>query len=175
MCVCNLQLEASRLLINRTEKLYKHKTRSIRGFARGIKGPLWGTDCVVIEADAAAAGVLAKWHERLEESISESKLIDAYKMQVNLDGENVDDGPVNQKVAQVIKEGYMRKKKPGNSGLQDLKRTWERRYFALYNDGKLKYFDSRAKKEEKGSLDLRFFSLQELEEDVEVDLSLIHI
>ena len=54
----------------------------------------------------------------------------------------------------------MRKKKPGNSKMQDLKRTWERRYFALYNDGKLKYYDSRAKKDEKGSLDLRFFSLQ---------------
>jgi hypothetical protein len=79
--------------------------------------------------------------------------------QVSLDGQD-EDGPVNQKVAQVIKEGYMRKKKPGNSKIQDLKRTWERRYFVLYNDGKLKYYDSRAKRDEKGSLDLRFFSLQ---------------
>ena len=44
--------------------------------------------------------------------------------------------------------------------LQDMKRTWERRYFVLYNDGKLKYYDSRAKGEEKGSLDMRFFAIQ---------------
>jgi len=53
--------------------------------------------------------------------------------------------------------------------LQDLKRSWERRYLVLYNDGKLRYFDSRLKKEEKGSLDLRFFCLQEVEEDMEID------
>jgi len=50
-----------------------------------------------------------------------------------------------------------------------MKRSWERRYFVLFNDGKLKYYDTRAKKDEKGSLDLRFFSLQEIEEEVEVD------
>ena len=110
-------------------------------------------------------------------------------MQVNLDGDD-DEKPVNQKVASIIKEGYLRKKKPGNSAvpvtgrhrhhrhrllrhrhlhltsppppppLQDMKRTWERRYFVLYNDGKLKYYDSRAKGEEKGSLDMRFFAIQ---------------
>ena len=51
-------------------------------------------------------------------------------MQVNLEGEE-DDRPVDQKKAQIIKEGYMRKKKPGNSKLQDMKRSWERRYFVL--------------------------------------------
>ena len=45
-------------------------------------------------------------------------------MQVNLDGED-DDKPVNQKVAQVIKEGYMMKKKPVQQ-MQDMQRTWER-------------------------------------------------
>ena len=50
-----------------------------------------------------------------------------------------------------------------------MKRTWERRYFVLYNDGKLKYYDSRAKGEEKGSLDMRFFAIQEIEEEMEVD------
>ena len=80
-------------------------------------------------------------------------------MQVNLDGDD-DEKPVNQKVASIIKEGYLRKKKPGNSAVQDMKRTWERRYFVLYNDGKLKYYDSRAKGEEKGSLDMRFFAIQ---------------
>jgi hypothetical protein len=89
-------------------------------------------------------------------------------MQVNIDGEE-DDKPVNQKVATIIKEGYLRKKKPGNSATQDMKRSWERRYFALFNDGKLRYYDSRAKTAEKGSLDLRFFALKELDEDVEVD------
>ena len=34
----------------------------------------------------------------------------------------------------------MRKKKPGNSKIQDMKRSWERRYFVLFNDGKLKYY-----------------------------------
>ena len=89
-------------------------------------------------------------------------------MQVNLDGDE-DDKPVNQKVAAIIKEGYMRKKKPGNNVLQDMKRAWERRYMVLYNDGKLRYYDSRLKKDEKGSLDLRFFALQEVEEDMEVE------
>ena len=31
----------------------------------------------------------------------------------------------------------------------------------LYNDGKLKYYDSRSQADEKGSLDLRFFALQD--------------
>lgn len=86
---------------------------------------------------------------------------------MNLDGD--EEAPVNQKVAQIIKEGYMRTKKPGNNKIQDLKRSWERRYLVLYNDGKLKYYDSKTKREEKGSLDLRFFSLQDMEEEVEVD------
>ena len=103
------------------------------------------------------------------ESIDEAKLVDSYKMQVNIDGDEADDKPVNQKVAAVIKEGYLRKKKPGNSALQDVKRAWERRYFVLYNDGKLKYYDSRSMGDEKGSLDLRFFALQEVEEDMEVE------
>ena len=90
-------------------------------------------------------------------------------VQVNVEGEDVDDKPVDQKKAAVIKEGYLRKKKPGNSALQDMKRGWERRYFVLYNDGKLKYYDSRSLGEEKGSLDLRFFALQEVEEDMEVE------
>ena len=94
--------------------------------------------------------VLGAWADKLEESLHEAKLVDRYKMQVNLDGDE-DDKPVNQKVASVIREGYMRKKKPGNNVIQDIKRTWERRYLVLYNDGKLKYYDSRAKKEEKGS------------------------
>ena len=38
-----------------------------------------------------------------------------------------------------------------------------------YNDGKLKYYDSRSLGDEKGSLDLRFFALQEVEEDMEVE------
>jgi len=167
LAVCALKQEDGKLVVTRREKLYKHKVRSIREIGRRIKGPLWGTDCVVLESEGVP-DVLKKWGDKLDESISEAKLVDAYKMQVNLDGED-EDGPVNQKVAQVIREGFMRKKKPGNSKIQDMKRSWERRYFVLYNDGKLKYYDSRAKKEEKGSLDLRFFSLQEIEEEVEVD------
>jgi len=167
MAVCTLQPDAGKLVVTRREKLYKHKVRSIREIGRRIKGPLWGTDCVVLESEGAT-DVLKKWADKLDESISEAKLVDAYKMQVNLDGDE-EEGPVNQKIAQVIKEGYMRKKKPGNSKIQDMKRSWERRYFVLFNDGKLKYYDTRAKKDEKGSLDLRFFSLQEIEEEVEVD------
>ena len=34
--------------------------------------------------------------------------------------------PLHMSVTQIIKEGYMRKKKPGNSKLQDMKRSWER-------------------------------------------------
>ena len=57
--------------------------------------------------------------------------------------------------AAIIKQGYLRKRKPGKLGAK-----WERRYFVLYNDGKLKYYDSRSQADEKGSLDLRFFALQ---------------
>jgi len=63
----------------------------------------------------------------------------------------------------------MRKKKPGDSMVKDLKRTWERRYIVLYNDGKLRYYDSKAKGEEKGALDLRHFALQEVEEELELE------
>ena len=56
----------------------------------------------------------------------------------------------------------MRKREPGKLGAK-----WERRYFVLY--GKLKYYDSRSLGDEKGSLDLRFFALQEVEEDMEVE------
>ena len=46
----------------------------------------------------------------------------------------------------------MRKREPGKLGAK-----WERRYFVLYKDGKLKYYDSRSLGDEKGSLGLRFF------------------
>jgi len=156
------------LTLVRKEKLYTHKTRNFREMGRRIKGPLWGSDVMIFEVSAAESDVLLSWADKLEESLHESRLVDSYKMQVNLDGDE-DDKPVNQKVAAIIKEGYMRKKKPGNNVLQDMKRAWERRYLVLYNDGKLRYYDSRLKKEEKGSLDLRFFSLQEVEEDMEID------
>ena len=156
------------LEIVRKEKLYTHKTRNFREMGRKIKGPLWGHDVMIFNVPKDMSDVLLTWADKVEESIFESKLVDSYKMQVNLDGED-DDKPVNQKVAAIIKEGYMRKKKPGNNVLQDLKRSWERRYMVLYNDGKLRYYDSRMKKEEKGSLDLRFFALQEVEEDMEID------
>merc|ERR1711965_859112 len=123
---------------------------------------------MVFMVEDGNSDVLAAWADKLEESLHEAKLVDSYKMQVNLDGDE-DDKPVNQKVAAIIKEGYMRKKKPGNNVLQDMKRAWERRYMVLYNDGKLRYYDSRLKKEEKGSLDLRFFALQEVEEEMEID------
>ena len=42
---------------------------------------MWGTDCVVLESEGAS-DVLRKWADRLDESISEAKLVDAYKMQV---------------------------------------------------------------------------------------------
>eukprot|EP00966_Prymnesium_polylepis_P141947 3277834-Prymnesium_polylepis.1 len=98
MAVCSLQPDGNKLVVTRREKLYKHKVRSIREIGRRIKGPLWGTDCVVLESEGAP-DILKKWADRLDESISEAKLVDAYKMQVNLDGDE-EDGPVNQKVAQ---------------------------------------------------------------------------
>ena len=131
-----------------------------RLFQTGIAHAIWRV--------ADAAEVLSQWGDKIEEAMNEAKLVDSYKMQVNLDGEE-DDKPVNQKVASIIKEGYLRKKKPGNSAVQDMKRSWERRYMVLYNDGKMRYYDSRAKTDEKGSLDLRFFALKEIDEDLEVD------
>ena len=168
MANCLVKAEDAQIVITRTEKLYKHKVRSFRDMGRRIKGPLWGQDVILfqITPDIKEAGKV--WADKLEESLCEAKLVDSYKMQVNLDGDD-DEKPVNQKVASIIKEGYLRKKKPGNSAVQDMKRTWERRYFVLYNDGKLKYYDSRAKGEEKGSLDMRFFAIQEIEEEMEVD------
>jgi len=168
MAVCKVSMDENNLNVTRQQKLYMHKVRSMREAYRRVKGPLWGTDCLVIQRDPNAKDVTSVWQDKFDESINESKLVDAYKMQVNLEGED-EDKPVNQKVASIIKEGYLRKKKPGNSAVQDMKRSWERRYFVLYNDGKLRYYDSRAKTDEKGSLDLRFFALKEIDEDLEVD------
>jgi len=169
LACCSLKQDEQRLAVQRDEKMYKHKVRSVRELGRRFKGPLWGHDMMVFVIDPGAREVARVWAEKLEESIAEAKLVDSYKMQVNLDGEEADEKPVNQRTAAIIKEGYLRKKKPGNSALQDMKRAWERRYFALYNDGKLKYYDSRSLGDEKGSLDLRFFALQEVEEDMEVE------
>ena len=168
MTASGKQKSATSLTVVRKEKLYTHKVRTFRAIGRRIKGPLWGSDMIIIESDPEAKDLVSTWGDKIEEAMNEAKLVDSYKMQVNLDGEE-DDKPVNQKVAAIIKEGYMRKKKPGNNALQDLKRSWERRYCALYNDGKLRYYDSRLKKEEKGSLDLRFFALQEVDEELEID------
>jgi hypothetical protein len=156
------------LTLVRKDKLYTHKVRGLKAIGRKVKGPLWGNDVMVFEADPGQGDSLAVWADRIEESLHEARLVDSYKMQVNLDGDD-DDKPVNQRVAAVIKEGFLQKKKPGNNVIQDLKRSWERRYVVLYNDGKLRYYSNRAKTEEKGSLDLRFFALQEVEEDMDVD------
>ena len=121
----------SSLTISRKKKLYTHKVRSLRSIGRKIRGPLWGTDVIVMLAESGnpqSQKQLAVWGDRIWEACCEAKLVDTYKMQVNLDGDE-DDKPVNQKVAAVIKEGYMRKKKPGNNAIQDLK--LERRYGAV--------------------------------------------
>jgi len=146
----------------RKAKTYMHKTRNVRDWSRKIKGPLWGTDVMVFEGPD-----LHVWAPKLDEAMMEAKVIDTYKVQVHLEGE--DAKPVNQKVASIIKEGYMRKKKPGDSKIKDIQKIWERRYMVLYNDGMLRYYDSRDKKEEKGALDLRHFGLKEVEEELELD------
>ena len=117
MANCLVKAEDAQIVITRTEKLYKHKVRSFRDMGRRIKGPLWGQDVILfqITPDIKEAGKV--WADKLEESLCEAKLVDSYKMQVNLDGDD-DEKPVNQKVASIIKEGYLRKKKPGNSAVQ---------------------------------------------------------
>ena len=167
LAACSVKVSDGNILITRHEKLYNHKTRSARSMLRKIKGTRWGSDCIVLQRDKGNLNVTDVWNESIVESIAEAKLVDSYKMQISVDG--YDDAPINQARAQIIKEGYLRKKKPGNSKIQDMKRSWERRYFVLFNDGKLRYYDSRAKKEEKGSLDLRFFAISEIEEELEVD------
>jgi len=159
------------LTVVRKDELYAHKVRGFRAIGRRIKGTLWGSNSIVMEIEPdvqRSVELLATWGDKIEEAMHEAMLVDSYKMQVNLDGEE-EDKPVNQKVATIIKEGYMRKRKTGNNKLQDLKRSWERRYCVLYNDGKLRYYESRDKAEEKGSLDLRFFALHEEDEDLEID------
>ena len=121
------------------------------------------------EVDAGQGDVLLIWGEKLADSIAEAQLIDNYKMQVNIDSDGEGDGPVSQKEASVIKEGFMRKKKASHGVIEDLKRHWERRYCVLYNDGKLRFYESRQKRDEKGSLDLRFFALEEVEEELDID------
>ena len=119
------------------------------------------------EVEAGQGDVLLMWGEKLADSIAEAQLIDNYKMQVNIDSDGEGDGPVSQKEASVIKEGFMRKKKASHGVMEDLKRHWERRYCVLYNDGKLRFYESRQKKDE-GSLDLRFFAL-EVEEELDIE------
>ena len=57
------------------------------------------------------------WKSYGKSPADEARLVDSYKMQVNLDGDE-DDKPVNQKEASIIREGYLRKKKPGSSAVQ---------------------------------------------------------
>ena len=76
----------SSLTIVRKQKLYSHKTRSLRTIGRKIKGPLWGTDVMVMVAEPRARDQLAMWADRIEEAMHEAKLVDGYKMQVTLDG-----------------------------------------------------------------------------------------
>ena len=80
----------SSLTIVRKQKLYSHKTRSLRTIGRKIKGPLWGTDVMVMVAEPRARDQLAVWADRIEEAMHEAKLVDGYKMQVALDGEEED-------------------------------------------------------------------------------------
>ena len=161
--------ELRKLAVVRKEKLYTQKTDRLRDFGRRVRGTRWGHDVMQFEVEAGQGDVLLMWGEKLADSIAEAQLIDNYKMQVNIDSDGEGDGPVSQKEASVIKEGFMRKKKASHGVMEDLKRHWERRYCVLYNDGKLRFYESRQKKDEKGSLDLRFFALQEVEEDMEVE------
>lgn len=129
---------------------------------RRFKASRWGGgDVVVFQRDSLAPEASEAWAEKLQASAGEARAVDGYKMQVSLDGDQ-DEKPVDQKVAAVIKEGYLRKKKEGTFG------KWERRFFVLYNDGKLRYYESKAKAEEKGAVDLRWFALKEVEEEMEV-------
>jgi len=161
----------SSLTLVRKHKLHTENRRNFTDLPAKIKALWWGRGTMTFELPAEAAGsdVLFQWADKFEASLAETKVIDSFKMQVNLDGDE-DAKPVNQKVAAVIKEGYMRKKKGGaRNQIQESKRGWERRYLKLFNDGKLRYYDNKVSKEEKGCIDLRFFALQEVEEDMEID------
>ena len=84
---CSLKVEEGKLTVQRDEKMYKHKVRSVRELGRRFKGPLWGHDVMIFVVDPTVREVARVWAEKLEESIAEAKLVDSYKMQVNLDGE----------------------------------------------------------------------------------------
>ena len=42
LACCSLKHEAGKLIVQRAEKMYKHKVRSVRELGRRFKGPLWG-------------------------------------------------------------------------------------------------------------------------------------
>jgi len=157
MASCAVSLKSAAIEVRRADGagLFLQKRRRFKASRWG------GGDVVVFQRDSLAPEASEAWAEKLQASAGEARAVDGYKMQVSLDGDQ-DEKPVDQKVAAVIKEGYLRKKKEGTFG------KWERRFFVLYNDGKLRYYESKAKAEEKGAVDLRWFALKEVEEEMEV-------
>ena len=61
---------------------YMQVRNPLRSMGRKIKGPLWGTDMLIIEALGSGQEQLAIWADKIEESMHESRLVDSYKMQV---------------------------------------------------------------------------------------------
>ena len=51
---CSLKGEEGKLTVQRDEKMYKHKVRSVRELGRRFKGPLWGHDLIIFQVDPAA-------------------------------------------------------------------------------------------------------------------------
>ena len=113
---------------------------------KSFTDPLWGRSAMVFEHDNSQPDALVTWGERLEAAMHEAKAVDAYKIQANLDDEDFQ--AVDQEVAVVIKEGFIRKSKKGESktvhgfGLKN----WEVLYMVLSNDGRLRFFESKARK-----------------------------
>lgn len=82
LAVCKLKSADSKLTITRGEELLNQTGKSIREVGRKMKGPLWGQDCMVLSSEGNE-DALKRWAEKVEESMNEAKLVDAYKMQAN--------------------------------------------------------------------------------------------
>jgi hypothetical protein len=81
------------LTVVRKDELYAHKVRGFRAIGRRIKGTLWGSNSIVMEIEPdvqRSVELLATWGDKIEEAMHEAMLVDSYKMQVNLDGEEED-------------------------------------------------------------------------------------
>jgi len=119
------------------------------------------------EAEKTQQQVMDEWKEKLELAITESLEMDEFLIDPEGSAEPVDK-------LMPMKEGYLQSRSVLHDILsgddsseakvwKDLE--WRKRYFVLYNNGRMHVYKNENKEEQVGILNLRVFALEELEEE----------